>query len=295
MKTDLIYANLIIKMTEYFKGDTRRIQHFLKVYSFAETIALLEQLDAYSLHILKTAAIVHDIGIKISEEKYGDSSGKHQELEGIAPAHKMLTELNFDTKTIERVCWLISHHHTYENIIHLDHRILIESDFLVNMCEDSMDKIRILSIYNKIFRTHSGRLLCRNLFSLDDIILDSSGQTAIRISSNSEELNEWDCAVNNFNKEETEIHKNNKDELGRKYAALLHKDTIFQSSNIIPAYMVSDKCNGCGTCIDVCPVQCIDIKRIPAYIRQEESLHCGSCASVCIKNAIINFNKNTDY
>ena len=52
MKTDLIYANLIIKMTEYFKGDTRRIQHFLKVYSFAETIALLEQLDAYSLHIL---------------------------------------------------------------------------------------------------------------------------------------------------------------------------------------------------------------------------------------------------
>ena len=90
MKTDLIYANLIIKMTEYFKGDTRRIQHFLKVYSFAETIALLEQLDAYSLHILKTAAIVHDIGIKISEEKYGDSSGKHQELEGIAPAHKML-------------------------------------------------------------------------------------------------------------------------------------------------------------------------------------------------------------
>ena len=114
MKTDLIYANLIIKMTEYFKGDTRRIQHFLKVYSFAETIALLKQLDAYSLHILKTAAIVHDIGIKISEEKYGDSSGKHQELEGIAPAHKMLTELNFDTKTIERVCWLISHHHTYE-------------------------------------------------------------------------------------------------------------------------------------------------------------------------------------
>ena len=176
MKTDLIYANLIKKMTEYFKGDTRRIQHFLKVYSFAETIALLEQLDAYSLHILKTAAIVHDIGIKISEEKYGDSSGKHQELEGIAPAHKMLTELNFDTKTIERVCWLISHHHTYENIIHLDHRILIESDFLVNMCEDSMDKIRILSIYNKIFRTHSGRLLCRNLFYLDDIILDSSAK-----------------------------------------------------------------------------------------------------------------------
>ena len=75
-------------MTEYFKGDTRRIQHFLKVYSFAETIALLEQLDAYSLHILKTAAIVHDIGIKISEEKYGDSSGKHRNWKGLLPLIK---------------------------------------------------------------------------------------------------------------------------------------------------------------------------------------------------------------
>lgn len=104
------------------------------------------------------------------------------------------------------------------------------------MCEDSMDKIPgFSSIYNKIFRTHSGRLLCRNLFSLDDIILDSSGQTAIRISSNSEELNEWDCAVNNFNKEETEIHKNNKDRIRQKILLhFYHKDTIFQSSNTYP-------------------------------------------------------------
>ena len=47
--------------------------------------ALEQQLDpaaAYAdlpeeeLFILRTAAIVHDIGIKVSEEKYGNSSGK---------------------------------------------------------------------------------------------------------------------------------------------------------------------------------------------------------------------------
>ena len=88
MKTDLIYANLIKKMTEYFKGDTRRIQHFLKVYSFAETIALLEQLDTYSLHILKTAAIVHDIGIKISEEIMETPQENIRNWKGLLPLIK---------------------------------------------------------------------------------------------------------------------------------------------------------------------------------------------------------------
>ncbi len=62
---------------------------------------------------------------------------------------------------------------------------------------------------------------------------------------------------------------------------------VFEQSSISPAYMVTDKCNGCGTCVDVCPVQCIDTRRVPTYIRQENCTHCGSCASVCIKNAIV--------
>ena len=35
---------LIIKMTEYYRGDPKRIQHFIKVYEFARVIGRAEGL-----------------------------------------------------------------------------------------------------------------------------------------------------------------------------------------------------------------------------------------------------------
>ena len=83
---------LIEKMMEYYAGDPKRVQHFLKVYEFAKLIGESESLDTETMHILRTAAIVHDIGIKISEEKYGSSNGKYQEIEGPSISEEMLTK-----------------------------------------------------------------------------------------------------------------------------------------------------------------------------------------------------------
>ena len=80
---------LIEKMMEYYAGDPKRVQHFLKVYEFAKLIGESEELEPEKLHILRTAAIVHDIGIKISEKKYGSSGGKYQVKEGPAVADPM--------------------------------------------------------------------------------------------------------------------------------------------------------------------------------------------------------------
>ena len=66
----------------YFENDIRRISHLLKVYGFAKAIGEKEQLDLFTMECLETAAVLHDIGIKISEEKYQSSAGKYQELEG---------------------------------------------------------------------------------------------------------------------------------------------------------------------------------------------------------------------
>ena len=77
-------------MIEYFCGDAKRIQHLIKVHSFSKLIGEGENLDEHTMFILESSALVHDIGIKISEEKYGDSNGKHQELEGPAEAEKVL-------------------------------------------------------------------------------------------------------------------------------------------------------------------------------------------------------------
>ena len=70
---------LIRAMIDYNKHDPKRIQHLIKVHSLAKTIGILENIDKKDLFILETAAILHDIGIKVSEEKYGKCSGKLQE------------------------------------------------------------------------------------------------------------------------------------------------------------------------------------------------------------------------
>ena len=63
MKTDKV----ITAMIEYFGSDKKRIHHFLKVYSFAKTIGESENLLPDDQELLEISAIVHDIGIKVSE------------------------------------------------------------------------------------------------------------------------------------------------------------------------------------------------------------------------------------
>ena len=65
-------------MIEYYEGDPKRIQHFIKVHSFAAMIGQKENLDETTQFILEAAAYTHDIGIKPAEEKYGRCDGKLQ-------------------------------------------------------------------------------------------------------------------------------------------------------------------------------------------------------------------------
>ena len=130
MKTDRV----ITAMIEYFGSDKKRIHHFLKVYSFAKTIGESENLLPDDQELLEISAIVHDIGIKVSEEKYNSSAGKYQELEGPHEAEKLLAALGYEKTFIDKVCYLVGHHHTYGNIDTLPYRILVESDFLKPQC-----------------------------------------------------------------------------------------------------------------------------------------------------------------
>lgn len=161
-------TQLIFKMTEYFEGDPKRIQHFIKVHTFAKLIASGENIDIKTRYCLYTASVVHDIGIKIAEEKYGKGhcGGKLQEQFGPEPAKEMLRKLDFDEDIIERVCFLVGHHHTYEGVDGLDWQILLEADFLVNAYEDNLSKESILSFREKVFKTKTGTLLLNDMFAL---------------------------------------------------------------------------------------------------------------------------------
>lgn len=69
-------TRLLEAMVEFDQGSAERIQHFLKVWSFAKLIGELEEIDPHTQEVLETAAIVHDIGIKSCLEKYGHCKGK---------------------------------------------------------------------------------------------------------------------------------------------------------------------------------------------------------------------------
>ena len=155
-------------MIAYYDGDPKRIQHFTKVHSYARLIGIGEELDDASLFILEAAAYTHDIGIRVAEEKYGRCDGKLQEQEGPIIAQKMLSQLGFENYIVERICFLIGHHHTYDNIDGLDYQILVEADFLVNLYEDDAGNRAIDKAYKRIFKTETGKKIFRLMFGFEE-------------------------------------------------------------------------------------------------------------------------------
>lgn len=47
------------------------------------------------------------------------------------------------------------------------------------------------------------------------------------------------------------------------------------------AYKISDKCIGCGVCVENCPVQAIKMEGDKAVIDPATCISCGLCRSVC--------------
>ena len=160
---------LALAMIDYNNGDPKRIQHTTKVHAYASMIGRSEGLDEETLFILESAALVHDIGIRASEQKYGHQNGKLQEQEGPAVAREMLTRIGgYSERQIERICWLVGHHHTYHVCEDLDYQILIEADFIVNLYEDNESPHAICAVRENIFPTGSGTKMLETMFGVNE-------------------------------------------------------------------------------------------------------------------------------
>lgn len=163
-----IIDNVQLDMHKFDSGSAERIQHFTKVHSFATQIGRLEKLDPETQFTLELTAILHDIGIKVAEEKHGYCDGKLQEELGPAVARELLSSYEIKEEVVDRICYIIANHHTYSNVEGLDYRILLEADFLVNLHENNIDKKGIVSTYKKMFVTDAGRKMCKIMFDIAD-------------------------------------------------------------------------------------------------------------------------------
>ena len=47
-----------------------------------------------------------------------------------------------------------------------------------------------------------------------------------------------------------------------------------------------DKCTGCGSCVEECPVTAISIEGGKAVVNADECVDCGACTSACKVEAI---------
>lgn len=159
-------SDIAAAMIDYFGSDRRRINHFLKVHAYACIIAEQENISGFDYEVISVAALMHDIGIKLSEKKYNSSAGHYQELEGPDEARRLLNSLNADQNLTERVCWLIAHHHTYKDINAIDYQVLVEADFLVNLDEENESTSAVRTVRDKIFKTSAGIKLLNTVFNL---------------------------------------------------------------------------------------------------------------------------------
>ena len=157
-------AKIMKKMIDFSEGNTHDINHFMKVWTFAKTICELEMADEKTRFVIEIAAITHDIACPLCRIKYGNTNGKYQEIEGEPLVRKFLADTEMSQAQIDRVAYLVGHHHTLTNIDGLDYQILVEADYLVNADESSYSAENIANTKSKIFRTAAGIAILESIY-----------------------------------------------------------------------------------------------------------------------------------
>ena len=137
------------KMIDYSHGNLHDINHFMKVYAYAKMIADGEQLDPDTQKLVEMTALVHDIACPLCRVKYGNTNGKNQEKESAALIAEFFKDSNLPQDFTDRISFLVSHHHTLD---------------LVNADESHFSGHNIKNMYDKIFKTETGKFLLRSMY-----------------------------------------------------------------------------------------------------------------------------------
>ena len=159
-------SQIMEKMIAYSDGNIHDIDHLIRVWTYAKTIGELEGLDASTQYILEVAAITHDIACPLCREKYGNTNGKHQEEEGALMVRAFLSGCGMLPEQIDRVSYLVGHHHTFSGIDGLDYQILIEADYIANATENGYSQDNATNFINRIMKTESGLRIAKAVFCL---------------------------------------------------------------------------------------------------------------------------------
>ena len=88
--------DITLKMIQYSKGNIKDIDHFMKVYSYADMICIGENINKELKELILITALIHDISVPYCRTKYGNSNGKYQETESEPLVREFLKEFSLD-------------------------------------------------------------------------------------------------------------------------------------------------------------------------------------------------------
>ena len=130
---DYVKGRVVKLMADYVGNDVRRINHALEVLRYSEDIAANS--DGWDYEVLVASALLHDIGIRRSEELHGYNNGKTQEEYGPPVAQELLASIGFPAEKTHMVCEIIGNHHSPSRYDYNELAILKEADRMVNKME----------------------------------------------------------------------------------------------------------------------------------------------------------------
>lgn len=126
-------AKVTRALIDFFGDDDARIEHALRVLHHADVI--IADHPSSDPDIVIAAALLHDVGIKVSEEKHGYNNGKTQEEYGPPVAGEILDSIGFPPEKTEIVKNIIGNHHSPSQYDYPELVVLKEADLIVNRDE----------------------------------------------------------------------------------------------------------------------------------------------------------------
>ena len=144
-------------ITAFFGKDSKDLAHALNVLKYVQLLLPEVAPDDWARFRAEAAALVHDITCPLCREVYGECTGEQQERESLYVLSLFFDCLDLPPLQVERIIWMVSHHHTPEASDEPDFRLLIEADLLANLQEQNIDLFDLRQLAVRTMRTKTGQ------------------------------------------------------------------------------------------------------------------------------------------
>lgn len=92
----------------------------------------MDEYEGRDHDIVVASSLLHDVGIKISEQTFGYNNAKTHEEFGPPVAKDILSKVQFPEDKLEIVCNIVGNHHTPSRYDYVELKILKRADKIVN-------------------------------------------------------------------------------------------------------------------------------------------------------------------